>query len=282
MNPRRVSIFLLILFPYLLTRRIFGLVFGRSKRNELFQTAGLGSTWDYLRKLGIPSSTGNWIDLKTRFGYEPEVTDFVSRIWGRVFYDIGAGTGHYSVLLSRNFETIVAFEPDLRNFQHIIYAAMVGRLTNIRVSKVAISDFDGTATLRRSGVLWHSIVRATQEDRELLVSTTKLDSIIGQKTIDLVKVDVEGAEWHVLRGAEKSMRAGKIRRILIELHDAGRKDELERYLRQRSYSTVWLDHNHVFGEIVSASPSTGNTNETSKVKEKGATPKGDLYELRPG
>lgn len=255
----RISIFLVLLFPYLVIRRIFSLVFGRNKRNELFQKAGLGSTWDYMARLGIPSPIANWVDLKTRFGYEPEVADFVSRIRGRVFYDIGAGTGHYSVLLSKNFETIVAFEPDLRNFQHIIYAAMIGRLTNIRVSNVAVSDFDGTATLHRGGVLWHSIVRTTQEDKEPHVSTVRLDSVIGDGTIDLVKVDVEGAEWHVLRGAEGSIRAGKIRRILIELHDTKRKDELARYLWQRSYSTVWLDSNkypHVFGEIISTPANT--------------------------
>jgi len=64
-----------------------------------------------------------------------------------------------------------------------------------------------------------------------------------------VKVDVEGAEWKVMRGAEVSMKAGRILRWVIEVHEIEATDELEHYLRQRNYETQWLGDRHLFASL---------------------------------
>lgn len=65
-----------------------------------------------------------------------------------------------------------------------------------------------------------------------------------EEEVDLVKVDVEGAEWLVLEGAEAIMP--RIRRWVIELHEPSRKAELEHRMRQHGYNkNSWLDSAHL-------------------------------------
>ena len=240
--------FMLLLLPYLFIRRGFGLVLGRAKRNEVFQQAGLMSTYDYLRKIRVPHPVSIWIDLVTRFGYESRIVRALSKIRGGVFLDVGAGTGYYAVILSRNFRSVLAFEPEPKNFSTIRDVARIGRLGTIRVMNVAISDYNGATVLYRSGTLWHSLIRGFKEDTGIRVPTITLDSAI-REDVDLLKVDVEGTEWEVLKGAETSIRARKVRRIMVEIHDKTKKAELEDYLRSRAYLPTWLDSNHVLATL---------------------------------
>ncbi len=64
-----------------------------------------------------------------------------------------------------------------------------------------------------------------------------------------MKIDVEGAEFLVLNGAKNALEGGRITNLMIELHDEGRKDEMESFLGSRHYSTRWLDY--VAGSAVS-------------------------------
>jgi hypothetical protein len=103
---------MILVLPYLAVRRIFRLLLGRLETYRIFGEAGMNSTSDYLEKLKFPEIVRTWIDVRTRFAFEKEVTQAVLRIRGKLFLDIGANMGYYSALLSRNFERILAFEPD--------------------------------------------------------------------------------------------------------------------------------------------------------------------------
>jgi hypothetical protein len=94
----------------------------------------------------------------------------------------------------------------------------------------------------------HSIMKS-EGVQQLPVRTIKLDSIV-KETVDLAKVDVEGAEWRVIKGAEMSIRAGRILRWVIEVDDQSAKGALEGYLRERKYVTRWLDARHLFATII--------------------------------
>jgi hypothetical protein len=62
--------------------------------------------------------------------------------------------------------------------------------------------------------------------------------------VEIIKVDVEGAEWEVLKGAEPIMK--RIRSWIVELHSLERKRELEERLTRYGYSFRWLDSGHIF------------------------------------
>jgi FkbM family methyltransferase len=57
---------------------------------------------------------------------------------------------------------------------------------------------------------------------ELQVECDTLDNILEHTKVDLMKIDIEGAEVHALRGATQTL--GKLRRIIIEVHGNNMKD----------------------------------------------------------
>jgi hypothetical protein len=60
-----------------------------------------------------------------------------------------------------------------------------------------------------------------------------------------MKIDVEGGEWRVLKGAEAAMRDGRIITMIIEVHREIWKKQMEQYLEDRQYSTTWIDSDHL-------------------------------------
>jgi len=71
------------------------------------------------------------------------------------------------------------------------------------------------------------------------VPVTTLDTLLlDEGEVDLVKVDTESAEWHILRGARESLK--KIKRWMFELHDIGRMNEFDLLLKSCGYETKWV------------------------------------------
>ena len=69
--------------------------------------------------------------------------------------------------------------------------------------------------------------------------------LLNSKTleIDLIKVDVEGAEQLVLKRAETI--GGRIKTWVIEIRDLGKKRDIVKYLCLRGYKVMELDYNHI-------------------------------------
>jgi len=246
----RLSIpFMILVTPYLALRRISRLLLGRTESYRVFFEGGIGSTCDYLEKLRFPEIVRTWIDVRTRYSFEKEITQAVLGVRGKIFLDIGANIGYYTAILSKNFETILAFEPHPQNLAMLKSTVAAGRLRNVITRNEAVSDTDGIAILhfqRKRGE--HSIMKS-EGAQQLPVRTIKLDSVVNE-TVDLAKVDVEGAEWKVIKGAEASILAGRILRWVIEVDDQRTKGALESYLRERKYVTRWLDARHLFATII--------------------------------
>ena len=77
------------------------------------------------------------------------------------------------------------------------------------------------------------------------MKATTLDVLLkNEPCVDLIKVDVEGAEWQVLDGTRKVMP--RIKSWIIEIHDINRKQELEDRLSLEGYVTKWLDEKHIY------------------------------------
>ena len=65
--------------------------------------------------------------------------------------------------------------------------------------------------------------------------------------MDLIKVDVEGAELEVLRGSKGVI--DKIDSWIIELHTSVvTRDQLEGTLKDFGYRTSWIDPTHIFAK----------------------------------
>jgi FkbM family methyltransferase len=184
--------------------------------------------------------------------WEPKVMDYLVSVRGHLFVDVGANFGLYCTKLQRNFERIIAIEADPVIYELLKEMSPV----NCEAINIVVSDVEGVvsfyatndSTVNLGG---GSMFRPNEQewnpgkkaDTELRLQAAPLSKILAdEKEIDLIKVDVEGAEWRVLEGTEPIM--SRIERWVIELHELDRKNELNARMERYGYRSKWLDANH--------------------------------------
>jgi FkbM family methyltransferase len=148
---------------------------------------------------------------------------------GEVAVDVGANEGLYSYRLSRRFTHVFAFE---------VNDALTGDLAaynpgNITIIHQGLSSREGSATLyipvknRRPLTGWGSLAPGncpeTQAHIEKTVSICPLDRF-GLERVSFIKVDVEGHEIEVLKGASQTLARSRPV-VLVEIKKQNR-DEL--------------------------------------------------------
>jgi len=147
---------------------------------------------------------------------------------GGTFIDVGANKGDFSLLaaklVGRNGR-VLSFEPEPTNCQWIAKSVKLNGYDNITLYELALSDTNGRAQLylgKKSG--WHTLVKGQPYRSEgvLKVATRTLDRVLGERTgnsrVDMMKIDVEGAELEVLKGACEMLSKNKDIILLIDVH----------------------------------------------------------------
>ncbi len=128
---------------------------------------------------------------------------------GEVFFDVGAHAGRYAVRAARVGAVVFAWEPNPDSRSILLKNLRLNKL-NATIFPEALSDFEGVLTLSNRG----GRSRLGEEGEEVQVKT--LDSYNFEK-VDFIKIDTEGYESNVLRGALRTLRRTKPR-LMIELH----------------------------------------------------------------
>jgi FkbM family methyltransferase len=177
--------------------------------------------------------------LEHRGNYEIEETAFCERVVkpGAVVADVGANIGLYSVLLARlvgEAGSVHAFEPEANNVRRLRVNLALNDLDNVVVNQCAVFSSSGTQTLnvyRPALGSWHTLGRPkltdplrghapAEPESAVEVDTVSLDDYAQAQAIDrldLVKIDVEGAELDVLQGAERMLADGRVDLLLFEV-----------------------------------------------------------------
>lgn len=124
---------------------------------------------------------------------------------GQVVYDVGANAGFYTLLAARRVGgqgNVVAFEPLPRNLHYLCRHLALNRERAVRVVDAAVADRDGTAMLDPGP---HPSMASLDVGGSVQVRTVRLDTLVaeGLPPPDVIKIDVEGAECQVLRGAQE-------------------------------------------------------------------------------
>ena len=164
------------------------------------------------------------------------------------FLDIGANSGFYSVMFAiKNLaERIIAFEPDPHNYARLIRNlnanALAGRVEAI---PLAVGDEASEVTLyqgAKSNLGESTIVVPEQTPQEVIfrVRQARFDDLyaISGKTL-IVKIDVEGYEFHVLAGMERTLRENACY-LQIE-HYGVREEELKARLAGFGYRYLRIE-----------------------------------------
>ncbi len=152
---------------------------------------------------------------------------------GFIIFDVGANAGELSLLFShftgkKGF--VHSFEPTPSTYERLSYISKAARNQNIITNNIALSTKEGNISIYDYGVEYSGL--NTQAKRPLKkhgfdiepkqhieVPCTTLDKYCTQNNIehiDFLKIDVEGGELNVLKGATKLLKAKKIKCIVFE------------------------------------------------------------------
>src|SRR5437764_6671199 len=182
------------------------------------------------------------------FLHEPESTRaFWNAITpGMIVVDGGANVGGYSLLASRRAGAegrVFAFEPDPNNFARLL--KQIGRLTNVQPVQKAIAAASGESLLFLDSFhAGHTLVDGRVGERGISVGVTSLDDFVRDHSLpslDVVKLDIEGAELLAIDGMQRLLRSERRPVILCEVHPPITPEEFISKMNGFGYRTRVLD-----------------------------------------
>jgi FkbM family methyltransferase len=126
------------------------------------------------------------------------------------FVDVGAHVGYYTLLAAKRIARVYAFEPDPESFALLTRSVQANGYTNVKGFAAAVTDRMGRATLQVDAEAWGNSLatdNVVHPSQRVEVETVGLDDLyaagsLGNR-IDLLKIDVQGAEELALKGARR-------------------------------------------------------------------------------
>ena len=171
--------------------------------------------------------------------YEPHQTQLFREVVtaGDVVYDVGAHVGYYTVLASilvGEGGRVVCFEPLPVNLHDLRRHLQMNGCDNVTVVEACVADRSGVCRLEtRTGTGTGHI----SESGGLTVPMVSLDALASEEALPVpncMKIDVEGAEYLVLQGAQ-SVIASAQPMIFLSLHGDELRKKCVEFLRERGY-----------------------------------------------
>ncbi|GBU08602.1 methyltransferase [Bacteroidales bacterium] len=168
-------------------------------------------------------------------GFEEDETIFVQRYLssGDTFFDIGANVGLFSLLAAPivgEQGKIYAFEPTPKTFDRLCENIDLNSFKAIKPIQVGLSDSKGKLSFNISTTgfdAWNSFAKLEnlKGGQTIDVQTTSLDDFIADNAIEtseikLIKIDVEGWELNVLKGAKNLLQSIEAPVLMLEFTES--------------------------------------------------------------
>ncbi|MEM5866903.1 MAG: FkbM family methyltransferase [Candidatus Aenigmatarchaeota archaeon] len=181
--------------------------------------------------------------------HEPNVVKVLKGLLNEesTFVDVGAYIGFYTIFSAKLKSKVISLEPDPRNYKVLLCNVRLAKINNEVVAlNMAASDRTGEVPFKLSKYPSESSMTSYLKPEsvfcELNVPTITLDTLL--KNLGLKKVDVEGAGFKVLKGAQKILAEHKPK-IIFEVHKTYEDDnELQavKFLKNYGYKTRILEY----------------------------------------
>lgn len=201
-----------------------------------------------LRFYVAPGETGMTINLYCALS-EPNEMLFMLHFLAEsdVFFDIGANAGSYSLLAAGiSKSNVYSFEPVKQTRERLIENLKLNGLPTNFVQSCALGARQGKVQLTKSLDAINHVVRVSED---LLVDSVKLqtlDSYAIVAGVSLIKIDVEGYEMEILRGARDFLKQSTLKALIVETngeteHYGSSDSEIEIYLGLFGFSPYEYD-----------------------------------------
>lgn len=209
-------------------------------------------------------------DLTAVFGrtQEYEIGFYIRKLpRGGIFIDAGAHTGRYTLKAAEAVGPsgrVIAFEPDYDNFLLLCDNCNLNDYYWVEAEQYALGAENGMITLfsgkdaATNTILsdWYNILHPT-DDIDCATRTDvpirRLGEVLEKKEIshvDLMKIDVEGAEMQLLQGVRNWLAQHRIRGIICEVHSpVVTINEVVQFLKQHGYKTAEIGASEIYGYI---------------------------------
>jgi FkbM family methyltransferase len=205
----------------------------------------------------IPRGAGEGLRYDTGGGragfalgtWEPELQRSLVELVGRgtVVWDVGAASGFHTLILARLVGEqghVVAFEPFPENIARLRRNIELNGFDNVIVVEKALADSAGVGFLAPAAEDEVTIVlsRGTSRTDGTEVEVTTVDQLLADDELPrphLLKIDVEGAEVDLLRGARRTIE--QLKPVLVlEVH--GVWEAIDDLLDEFGYDYVGVEH----------------------------------------
>lgn len=176
---------------------------------------------------------------------------------GMTVFDVGANVGELTLLFSRftaDGGAVHAFEPSRAAFERLEAVCRAANRQTVVLNNLALSDKNGFVRLHvyeDNYLSFNSQAARPLKDYGLNlepvgieeIAATTVDDYCGEKgieQIDLLKIDTEGAELQVMKGARRMLKSGRVKCLTFEFgqttFDMGnRPEEIEDFLWEMNY-----------------------------------------------
>lgn len=197
--------------------------------------------------------------------HEPGTAFFFAAVLrkGDTVIDVGGHVGYFALLAASavgEHGRVLTFEPEASNFENLRANVALNGFRNVTATHALVGPQDGDATFYVNAdndgghALWdvgaHSFNQKSRERVERrALPMRSLDGFLAEHPVEsvrLVKIDTEGAELGVLRGAVHTLARHRVPFIVAEINHFGLQQmgtseaELRAFMREQGYATYFL------------------------------------------
>ena len=250
---------------YLFLRFILTIVLGKKKRDILYNQKEMSFNiflYNIIKKVGlyeymllrikVPKYNymffcrANNEDIIITKGHEKEILPHFKPNYGDFVIDVGSHIGHYTLIAAKRVGPkgkVIAIEADPKNFEILNKNIELNKLKdNVVTMNYAASSKEEKIKLftpeKEAGqTIFNTIIsnRVTPNEKFIEVNANTLDNLLNEngisvKDVKWLKIDVEGAELEVLKGAHNILSKSKDISLLIEIHSSDLYQRIIKFL----------------------------------------------------
>jgi FkbM family methyltransferase len=157
----------------------------------------------------------------------------------RLFIDVGAHVGYYTLLASKIAKEIISIEPNPFNYKLLKFNLRINKIKNAYALNIAASNYNGESGIfipKLKGKIATDESRLDNNISKIKIKVVKLDDLLLKigKNPDVIKIDVEGSEMQVLEGLQETLRKG-VKCLMIEVHSEENKAEAISFIKSLGY-----------------------------------------------